>query len=180
MLGISPAQVHLALNHLPVVGALLASVVLVLGALVRNAPLRHFGLGLLVFAMVAALPVYFSGEPAEERIEHLPGVSEQTIEHHEDAALTALIAILVGGSIAGAALLTAAMRRDKAAQALFALALVSSVSATALLARAAHLGGQIRHDELRTPANAGARLESGEVGSRTPVSTARTHDDDDD
>lgn len=178
MLGISPAQVHLALNHLPVVGALLASAVLALAALVRHAPLRHFGLGLLVFAMVAALPVYFSGEPAEKRIEHLPAVSEQTIEHHEDAALTALIAILVGGSIAGAALLAAGMRRDKAAQALFALALVSSVTATALLARAAHLGGQIRHDELRASTDAGARLESGHGSSRTPAGAAHTDDDD--
>ena len=44
------AQLHLALTHLPVVGALLAAGTLSIGALTRVAATRRFGLALLLLA----------------------------------------------------------------------------------------------------------------------------------
>lgn len=42
-----------------------------------------------------AIGVYFTGEPAEELIEHLAGFSEPLVERHEEAALIATIGISV-------------------------------------------------------------------------------------
>ncbi len=149
MFDFSSAQIHLAVNHLTVFGALLASVLLVLGMAVQRSHIRDVGLALMIFAAVAALPAYFSGEGAEEIVEDRPGVSEALIEGHEEAAEQALAIVLIAGFVAAAALLAVRLRRDREARVLLAIALVSSLAATGSMARVAHLGGQIRHDELR-------------------------------
>ena len=155
MVEMSAAQIHLALNHLPVVGVLLAAAVLGLATITRQGAARNFGLGLLVFAGVSALPVYFTGEGAEELVEHRPGVTGALIERHEDAAARGLAVTLASGAIAVAALIAVRLQREHVAQALFRVALVAALGSTALMAQAAHLGGQIRHEELR-PAGAAA------------------------
>ena len=162
MISLTSAQIHLAVNHLPVVGALLATATLALAAVTRCAGARNLGFALLVFAALSALPAYFSGEGAEKIVEDRPGVSDTLIEHHEEAAARALAVTLGAGIIAAAALMAVRSRRERALRILFALALLSSLASTGLMGRVAHLGGQIRHDEIRPPSApgvSGARLE---------------------
>lgn len=173
MFGITSAHIHLAVNHLPVVGALLATGTLLLAALTRRASVRNVGFGLLIFAAVSALPAYLSGEGAEETVEHRPGVSEKLIERHEDAAARALAVTLAAGALAAAALLSLRLRQERAVRTLFAAALISSLAATGLMGQVANLGGQIRHDEIRLGAGSSAHQPSGTREARLRV------DDDD-
>lgn len=53
----------------------------------------------------AAVPTYLTGEPAEEAVEHLPGVVKDLIEIHEERALIALIVATFGGILGLASLL---------------------------------------------------------------------------
>ncbi|MDX2167928.1 MAG: hypothetical protein SF182_12715 [Deltaproteobacteria bacterium] len=149
---LTSAQIHLAVNHLPVVTALLALPLLLFGLTGRAAATR-FGLGLLIVAALAAVPASLSGEGAEEVIESYPGVSERLIERHEDAAELALTATLISGAIAAAAVV-AQWKAVPLAVALARLALVAALASSVLLGRAAHLGGQIRHQEIRADAGA--------------------------
>ena len=80
------AHLHLALNHIPVIGIPLALVVLVYGILRTEANVQKLALMLLSTLGVITLGVYLTGEPAEKTIEHLPGIAESLIERHEDAA----------------------------------------------------------------------------------------------
>lgn len=162
MPSMNAAQIHLALTHLPVVTALLAAATLVIGAFARNAATRRFGLALLVVAALTAIPTQMSGEGAEEVVENRPGVSEALIERHEDAAGVALAMTVLGGAIAAGTLLAGRLGRQRAAQALFAVALAASLADTAALAWVAHLGGEIRHDEIRPGGAAGGG--AGEAG----------------
>ena len=164
MPSMNAAQIHLALTHLPVVTALLAAATLAIGAVARNAATRRFGLALLVVAGLTAIPTQMSGEGAEEVVEHRPGVSEALIERHEDAAGVALALTVLGGAIAAGTLLAGRLGRQRAAQALFATALAMSLADTAALAWVAHLGGEIRHDEIRTGAPAGTSDAAGAAG----------------
>lgn len=151
----NPAQIHLALTHLPVVGALLAAAALSIGAVTRNPATRRAGLALLLFAGLSAIPTHLTGEGAEEIVEERVGVSEAIIERHEDAAGYALALVLLGGAVAAGSLLAAWLGREQAARALFAGALALALVDTVVLGWVAHLGGEIRHDEIRVAALGG-------------------------
>ena len=140
------AQLHLALNHLPVIGTLIALLVLAAGMALRNETVRRTALVLLVGAGLAAGGAFLTGEPAEEVIEGTAGVSKDAIHEHEEAAELALTA---SGILAVLALgvLVAGRRRSLPGTAHGAV-LVGALAVTVIMGRAAHLGGLIRHPEL--------------------------------
>ncbi|HSE38767.1 MAG TPA: hypothetical protein VLG74_15810 [Blastocatellia bacterium] len=144
-----PAHTHLILNHIPVVG-LGAAILLLLYAFVRkNDEMKKAALIGFVFLALSAIPVYLTGGEAEERVEHLPGVSEAFIEEHEEAATSSLIAIEILGALSLAGLVMT--RRSKAVPKWLAvISLVASVVVAAVMIRTANLGGQIRHTEIRS------------------------------
>jgi uncharacterized membrane protein len=142
------AHLHLALNHVPVIGIFF--IVLLLGTAVArgNSDLTRASYGLIVVVAVIAIAVYFTGEPAEELVEKLPGFSEPLVERHEDAALIATL----GMSLLGVAAIVGLVRRQRGwySKAVLALSLV----VFALMGWTANLGGQIRHTEIRSTATA--------------------------
>lgn len=140
-------QMHLVLNHLPVFGILFGFVVLALGVWRRNESWTRLALGVLVVVGITAALAMLTGEGAEEAVEHLPGVSESIIHEHEEAAeLTALITYALG---AGALVALWVFRRRAIPRMLSVLALVFTMATTGFVAYTAHLGGQIRHTEIR-------------------------------
>lgn len=103
----------------------------------------------MVVALLA-VPAFLTGEPAEKIAEPLPGVSHPTIERHEDVAKAAFIVTLVAGGVALAGLWLA---RGKAVASWCATSvLLAALVAAGLMARAANLGGKVRHTEIRGPA----------------------------
>lgn len=141
------AQLHLMLNHVPVVGTVFVMVALGAGLWLRKPDLVRFALALLVGVALAAVPVFFSGEPAEERVEHLAGVSERAIAAHEDAARTAAAALGALGLVALGGLVFA--RRRDVPRRFAAVLLVLTLALGGAMAWTAHLGGAIRHPEIR-------------------------------
>lgn len=142
------AHLHLMLTHVPVIGSLLGSGILAWGLVRKQPEVVRIALGIFVVSSVVALPVYFSGEGAEEIVERLPGVAESIIEQHEDLAKLALGLILGLGGASVAALLW--QWRQKALSPLLVTALLAfSLLNDGVLAQTANLGGQIRHSEIR-------------------------------
>lgn len=141
------AYLHVALNHLPVVG-LLFGFLLVLFALFKNTDeSRRIALYLLVLVALTAIPAYLTGEPAEHIVEELAGVSKDAIEVHEEAALFSLIAIEIVGalSLIGLLLFRGARRISTV---FFVIILILTGASVAAMARTANLGGHIRHPEI--------------------------------
>lgn len=158
------AHFHLALNHFPIIGGIIASVLVVIAlarrerALLRAAMLAFFLVG------VVAVPVYLSGEPAEEVVEDLAGVSHDAIEEHEDAALWAFVSLGVAGAIALAGLVG---YRGKPLPRWYGHVLaITGVGATLVTLWTANLGGKVHHQELRS-------------GFSPPVESEETHEEDD-
>ena len=142
------AHLHLALNHLPVVGSLVALALLAAGLWKRSEDIKRAGLWLLLASAVFALPVYLTGEPAEDIVERLPGVSDQLIEQHESAAGVAVAALAVLGAIAMAGLI--AFRGGRKMVPWFAvMVLAGNLVACSLMGWTASIGGKIRHTEIR-------------------------------
>ena len=103
----------------------------------------------IVLVSLATIPVYLTGEPAEEVIEDLPGISEERIEEHEEQAEIAFILVEVAGALA---LITLFARRysDKLGRRVAILTLVVLIISGGLIAWTANLGGEIQHQEIRS------------------------------
>lgn len=142
------AHFHLAVNHLPVVGLLFALGVLAVGRFIRSEAAIKTGLWLTAATGLLAIPAYVSGEPAEEIVERLPGISEALIEPHEEAAAIALTVTLLAGVLAGIALFLSRNARPSPKRFLLAV-FGSAVIAAGCMAWTAKLGGEIHHPEIR-------------------------------
>ncbi|MEW6126000.1 MAG: DUF2231 domain-containing protein [Acidobacteriota bacterium] len=172
------AHVHLMLNHLPVIGMIFAFGLLIVSLLMKNQTLQKVVLGVLVFTAITAIPVYLTGEPAEEVAEHLPGVTDAIIERHEDFAKFSLIAILITGALAAVSLLLA--RGGKAISNLLMMLLVAlSLVTVGLMGYTANLGGEIRHTEIRAtnPQSTGNQAEDKSNDSETEKKRGSKDDD---
>ena len=143
------AHMHLVVNHVPVVLAVLAPLFLAWSLIRGGSQVRRLAMALTVMVGLAAVPAYLSGEPAEEIVEGLPGISEALIEPHEEAATTALVAAIVLGSAALIALIYFRKATTVSAGVISGL-LVASLICAGLMGWTANLGGQIHHTEIGT------------------------------
>jgi hypothetical protein len=141
-------QVHLLLNHVPVIGTWLGTGVLVYALVARREESRRLALGLLAIVALSAAPTFFSGSEAADRAEALPGVSSADVSEHEEAADFALASCTIVGLVAIAALVVS-RRRPAVPRAWLTAVLLLALWCSAVLARTAHLGGLIRHPEIR-------------------------------
>ncbi|MFM8178483.1 MAG: hypothetical protein ACKOAG_04760 [Candidatus Kapaibacterium sp.] len=160
------AHLHLLLNHAPIVGTVIGTVLLAWAVITRQASVRAAAASVLVAMALVAIPVYLSGEPAEESVEELPGVSEAFIEDHEDAAKWSLVAMEVAGALALSGIV-ASRKGHPLADALGKATLVVGVITCVLMARTGNLGGQIRHTEIR--AGSGSTEGAGAIDHGTPA-----------
>ena len=138
-------RIHLFINHLPLFGAALGLITLLLGMGWKNKQTVQAAFILLLLASLSAVVAYITGEGAEETVEHLPGISEVTIEDHEEAGKFALFAFIPLGVASLAGLL---FSKPKWTKWLPAGAGVLAVSGIAVALWIGNLGGKIRHTEL--------------------------------
>ncbi len=160
----SSVQLHLALTHVPVVLSFIAFIILLVSFIIKNETVAKVSYFLLVFAGISAIPVFLTGEGAEEAVENLPGVSEAIIEKHEGLAKFALIAISASGLVS---LVVLFLSKQQALVRLGKIViLLLAIASSALMLQTAHLGGQIRHTEIRSAAvgqNSEGNTENGGV-----------------
>ena len=169
-------HMHLLLNHIPLISAAVAILLLAVGVVKKSAELEKASLWIFVIAALITIPVYLTGEPAEGIVEHLPGVAEPIIEQHERAALFSLIAIEILGVVSLAALF-ASRRSTDLSKPFVAAVLGVSIIAGGLMAWTANLGGQIRHTEIRSGVLAGST--EGEEAGEHPAAPKKEKKDDD-
>ena len=161
------AHLHLMMNHVPVMGVVFGFLVALIGGIARSRIAVRVGLIMLVAAGLIAVPVYLTGDSAEELVEHLPGVSEGIIDQHQSAATLSLAFAGISGALALLTLLFSLSLKPKANGSASALVRVRSLTpkvpgmlfvatmlvtllGAASMIRTANLGGQIRHTEIRS------------------------------
>lgn len=147
------AELHLALNHIPVLGSIFGAALLAYGLWRGQEAVQKASLGLLVVVGAFAVAVYWTGEPAEEIVEGMAGVSHDAIEVHESWGWYAFVASIVTGIASLGALLLARARRELVGWTV-QLVLVLSLLTSGVMAYTANLGGKIHHPELRADTTA--------------------------
>lgn len=158
------AHWHLMLNHIPLLGLAIGTVLLAYGAGRRHEDVQRASLGLLAVAGLSAIAVYLTGEPAEEVVEGLANVSHDALEAHEHFAWYALVGGIATGIVALGTLLYGWLRQSLVRWTVL-LTLVLALATTGLLGYTANLGGKISHPELR-----GRTASAVETGPPSPAS----------
>lgn len=149
-------HLHLLLNHLPVIGTLFALALLAVAWLRGSSELSKTGLWFFVALGLVGIVVYLTGEPAEELVEGIPGISESLLESHEEAALLSTALLALYGLFAGYEIFRFRGQNRRIPRNATGLALGLALIPAAAMGYTANLGGMIRHDEIRaeTPAAA--------------------------
>lgn len=142
------AHLHLLLNHAPTVGSVVALGLLLLGLIRRSEALKLFALEVLFAIAVVTLPVYTTGVAARAELRDRPDVSDTAMSTHHDAALAGFAVTEFAGFVAWIALWQS-RRRGRAATGLVGAVMLLLILAVVLMGRAATLGGEIRHPEIR-------------------------------
>lgn len=138
---------HLLLNHFPIIGTLIGTIILVYGFITKELKIKILSAYIIAAMALLAVPVYLTGEPAEETVEHIIGISEINIELHEEAAEFAIVLMSVTGILAIISIIISHKIPAQIHKTFFVLIIFSFFSFTAM-ARVGYLGGQIRHTEL--------------------------------
>ncbi len=139
---------HLLLNHFPIIGTLMGSGLLLWGIIKKQAQTQSVAAGILFLMAIIALPVYLSGEPAEETVENLPGISETMMELHEESANLAIWIMGITGIISLVAIILHRQKHAFSGKA-YLLAFILSVVTFGAMVQTGYYGGRIRHSEIR-------------------------------
>jgi len=144
----NPATFHLALNHLPVVGAAFTLALLSWGLARRSKDLVQVALWITVFVAIASYVAVATGERAEEFVEEATWFDEDVVHDHEELGELAFKVMLATGLLALIALW--GMRGGREMKPLWpAITLAALLISTGLLGWTAAKGGEIRHVEIR-------------------------------
>lgn len=143
------AQLHLALNHFPVILSFTSLLVLIWGKTSKSPDIKKVGLALVILSAVFAGIAFLTGEPAEGILEKLPIFSKDLVHEHEEAGEAALIVSIIAG-LAGLGAVWLTKKKHKLAESIYFICFVLVLMSTAAFFRTAHLGGLIRHEEIRT------------------------------
>jgi uncharacterized membrane protein len=142
----SGAQIHLVFNHFPLLFSFIALLMLIYGIYKKQTILIKAGLILNIGAFFFTFPMFFSGEMAEETVEHMEHVSHDYIHEHEEMAEKAFAFSFILVIVSAAALFNFPSRFSSI---LPVIAVAVSVIAFLLYSLTAHLGGRVSHPELR-------------------------------
>src|SRR5438067_1157039 len=145
------AHVHLLLNHFPTIGFGIGLGLILVSVIGKKEQLMRASL--VIFLLVAALgiPTYLSGNAAQELLQDRTDISQTLVRAHEDAALLGFVFMEITGFIAWLSLwqfrLISRMPRWSIPP-----VLILSLVTFGLMARAANIGGEIRHPEIQAAA----------------------------
>ena len=139
--------IHLIFNHIPVLLPVVGTAVLAVGFVIKLRQTQFVGLTLIVIGALATIPTYYSGTFAKNIAQNYALVTPQSIEVHAQAALYSFIAIEIVGCL-GLLFIYLGWKGAVLPQKGLIAFIMLTMLASLLIARTAHLGGLIRHEEL--------------------------------
>lgn len=144
------AHIHLISVHLPVVGVLFALAVLVIALLSGRDLLLKLAYGTLLFSAAVAAVAYYSGPAAYDALQQALRGDEHWVEQHAAVGRAFFFALVLAAIAALQALLQFA-QGEPPPRWLRGLIMALALLCCYLGAWSAHLGGAIRHEQVREP-----------------------------
>lgn len=111
--------------------------------------MKDISLAIIIVAIAGGLIAFQTGEPAEETVENISGVTEDAIEIHEESAELTNV-FFIGLGILSIVSLYAEVKGKRFAKDILLVVLAFSALTFYFVVRTASLGGKIRHTEIST------------------------------
>ena len=146
------AHVHLLLNHFPTVGMIVGLGLFLVAIAAKSDDLKRASLVVFFGIALLAIPVFATGTSARLALAHTPEVSTAAIDAHETAAFEGLWLMELTGALAWIGLWQR-RRLSRFPQATLVAILIAGLVTFGLMGRAADIGGEIRHPEIREVTN---------------------------
>lgn len=154
-----PVIVHLRLTHFPIVGGIFLFLLFVYAYFYKKQEiLMACKVGYVILALIT-VPVFLSGEPTEEKVEHNAGFDHEAIEEHEEHAKQAFGGMIVLGVLALTALLFG--KNENLTRRMNAFIIPVNLVVIVLMVIAGMHGGKVRHSEIN---GISPGIEQGESG----------------
>lgn len=143
--------IHIQINHFPIILTIVGSAVLLLALIVRQRALWLYAVATLTLAALSVGPVYYTGDQAGDAVQNTWYVVDEVVDTHSDAALWALIWILLTGAASAYTWWRMVRREPTTLPPTWLRVAVAVLAAFGLstVIRTAYLGGQIVHDSPR-------------------------------
>jgi uncharacterized membrane protein len=157
------AHLHLLFNHFPIIVPIVGLLVMIAGLMFRSDILKRASYFIFILGALSTFPAMNTGEEAEEAIEHMQGVDEKMIKHHEEEAETfSLLSYILGGiSLLG----VWANIKKKSFSTILSMVTVVYIGLMLFFAvQTGITGGEIRHPEIRKGNNSVIQNTEGETG----------------
>jgi hypothetical protein len=150
------AHIHLLLNHFPTIGTIVGIGLFLIALIGRSDDLKRASLVVFLGIALVTIAAYVTGNMAQDKIcvadTNAPcadtTLSKQSIYAHEGAALLAFAFMEITGGFAWLGLWQY-RRISFVPRWTLAVVLLFAVVSFGLMARAANIGGEIRHPEIR-------------------------------
>ena len=149
------AHLHLLLNHLPTVGFSVGLGLYLVALFRKSDDLKRASLVIFLGIALLTIPTFMTGKAAQQAIAGQEGVSDVLTETHEDAALLAFFFMAITGVLAWLGLWQY-RRMSRVTGGILTAVLLLSFVTFGLMARAANIGGEIRHPEIKAAGEAAA------------------------
>ena len=142
------AHLHLALNHIPVLGTAFVGLLLATALIKQSEELTRLSLAWFVALTIVSIPIKFTGDFAHLATANSEWLPIELVADHEQAADQATSAMFLLGLFAAYSLFQGRGQRAIPGWLTSAIVMLALVT-FALMARTANLGGQLRHEEIR-------------------------------
>src|SRR5262245_61431182 len=150
---LNAAHLHLVLNHVPTLGTAVAVALLLIALIRRQEAQVQLGLEVLFIVALVTLSVYITGVAAYQHLRSGADFSDIAARMHQDVALSGFAVTEFAGFVGWVALWQS-RRIGHTGRGLVTAATLLTFIALAIMGRAATLGGEIHHPEIRAAAAA--------------------------
>jgi uncharacterized membrane protein len=148
------AHVHLAVNDVPIVGFIFASLFIVAALTTRSKDSwAKAGMLTLAVSFLGLILAFFSGDPALKVIDGQPRTSGRALMQHHIRGLFAVGFALITVVIATLAFVKARRAGGIYSRNVLIAVLITSILTAGALAWTGQAGGRINHHELQEPAD---------------------------
>lgn len=140
-------QLHLMVNHFPIMGMFFGSVIFLIGMIKKKISLHYTAIGLYIFSAITGIISNNTGEGAEHILEEaIPTISHDLIHEHEEAAELLFPFLIVIGVLSILYLLLL-VKGKSIARFVGAFTFIAGIVVTAMAFNVGKSGGEVRHLE---------------------------------